>query len=356
VSITIVSGVLAVALAPTVPVQRPAEAPAAETPAAAAPAAEASAAETPAETPVAETPAAEAPAAEAPVAEAPAAEAPAAEAPAAAAEPPPAVEDVAPEAGSSGVVLHGAVERSGPPYADEADDAELRARYEITESDPANREPVRWRCLVADPTCGTNIEVNATSAFARRVQQGDVSDGSVRSWNSGRAQYDLWVNLPVLTESRRRVRFTKMTFGPKGGLIFSDTGDFWGNLGVAARYWLGRGRFAPTIEFSSALAFKLGSRPTRGLLPNEEPQFVSQRGPVGFTADVGVGIGGFGAIVFGGQYDSPLAREDIPEQYRVSSSGMFFVGFRGNILWGAPAAAAVVTHGLTQRLAERPVR
>jgi hypothetical protein len=53
------------------------------------------------------------------------------------------------------------------------------------------------------------------------------------------------------------------------------------------------------------------------------------------------------ALVIGGQYDSPLAREDVSERFRTSAAGMFFVGLRGNILWGGPAAAAVLTHGLT---------
>jgi len=74
---------------------------------------------------------------------------------------------------------------------------------------------------------------------------------------------------------------------------------------------------------------------------------------VGFQADVGFGLGGFGAIVVGGQYDSPLAREDVPEEYRVYSSGMFYVGFRGNILWGGPAVAAVAAHAST-RAVQRP--
>lgn len=271
--------------------------------------------------------------------------------PEAAAEPEPAAEPEAADAGHE--TLHRAVERSGPPYYSEADQAELRERHGIKETEDTPREPVRWRCLIADPTCGTSFEVNALSAYGRRFQQGNVSTGDVRRWNTGRAQYDLWVNIPVFSETRRRTKFTRMTLGPKGGLVFSDTGDFWGNFGIAARYWLGRGRFAPSIEFSSALAFKLGGRPTNGLLGGE-PKFVSQRGPVGFVADVGVGIGGFGAIVVGGQYDSPLAREDVPEQFRVAAGGMFYVGFRGNILWGAPAAAAIATHGITQRTAERP--
>jgi hypothetical protein len=156
-----------------------------------------------------------------------------------------------------------------------------------------------------------------------------------------------------MTETRGKARYTRMTLGPKGGVIFSDTGSLWGNLGLAVRYWFGRGRWAPTLEFTSALSYKLGSRPTRDL-GGAKPKFEMTRGPVGFTADVGFGLGGFGAIVIGGQYDSPLAREEVPEQFRVSAAGMFFVGFRGNILWGGPAAAAILTHGLTQRYAAEP--
>ena len=40
--------------------------------------------------------------------------------------------------------------------------------------------------------------------------------------------------------------------------------------------------------------------------------------------------------------------------FHTSAAGMFFVGFRGNILWGGPAAAAILTHGLTQRYAAEP--
>ena len=122
---------------------------------------------------------------------------------------------------------------------------------------------------------------------------------------------------------------------------------------MAFRYWMGRGRWAPTIEFSSALTFKIGERELKdaGL---GDPEWKMTRGPLGFTADVGFGLGGFGAIVLGGQYDSPLAREEIPDQYRTSAGGAFFVGFRGNILWGGPAAAAVATHAITQRRVQAP--
>ena len=38
----------------------------------------------------------------------------------------------------------------------------------------------------------------------------------------------MWLNLPVVVESRGRTRYTRMTLGPKAGAVFSDTGDTWG--------------------------------------------------------------------------------------------------------------------------------
>jgi hypothetical protein len=238
------------------------------------------------------------------------------------------------------------------PYYDASDATEFRRAHEIPEP-AAPRDQARWRCLVADPTCGITFELDATSAYTHRFQQGDVRRPNAVRWPSGRAQYDLWVNVPIFVEHEGRAKYTRMTLGPKGGVIFSDGGDLWGNLGMATRYWFGRGRWAPTLEFTSALTFKIGSRETRDL-GGAEPRFAMRRGPVGFAADIGFGLGGFGAIVVGGQYDSPLAREDVPEQFRVSAGGAVFVGFRGNIVWGGPAAAAILTHGLTQRYGRRP--
>lgn len=238
----------------------------------------------------------------------------------------------------------------GPPFYDEADTQALRERYELEPTPPPPRAPAKWRCLIGDPTCGISFELSSTSAYAYRVKQGNVGNpGDTSRWNSGRIQYDFALHFPILTEDEGRARYTRIHFGPKGGVVFSDGGDLWGNLGVAFRYWFGRGRWAPTLEFTSALAYKIGSR----IGPGRDDEFRMTRGPVGFAADVGVGLGGFGAIVLGGQYDSPLAREDVPEQYRTSAGGMFFVGFRGNILWGGPAAASILTHTLTERLVER---
>ncbi len=247
--------------------------------------------------------------------------------------------------------LHVATERSGPPYYTEADLAELRTRHGLDPASPPPPQPARWRCLIADPTCRHVIEVQAMGGYALRARQGDVSLGTVDRWSSARAQYDLWVSLPALAETEGKNRYTRMSLGPKGGVILSDTGDLWGNLGIAARYWLGRGRWAPSIEITSALSFKMATREAMGDAAAE--RFRMQRGPVGFQADVGFGLGGFGAIVVGGQYDSPLAREDVPEELRVVSSGMFYVGFRGNILWGGPAVAAVAAHAST-RAVQRP--
>lgn len=241
----------------------------------------------------------------------------------------------------------------GPPFYDDADTAALRARHDIDAEPLSRTEGPRWRCLIADPACGRSFEVNALSAYTFRGRQGDVSgNGDDPRWHSGRVQYDLWVNFPVMTEIVGNKKFTRMSLAPKGGLIFSDGGSTWGNLGMAFRYWLGRGRWAPSVEFSSALSFKLGEN-VRGI-DNERGDWEMTRGPVGFTADVGFGIGGFGAIVLGGQYDSPLAREEINERFRTPAGGAFFLGFRGNILWGGPAAAAVATHAVTQRSVETP--
>ena len=246
----------------------------------------------------------------------------------------------------------------GPPFYTKADEAKLRTRYGIESTDEEDTRQARWRCLIADPTCGISFEVNATSAYAYRLRQGDVREAGAVKWSSARVQYDFWLNLPVLVETSGNNRYSRITMGPKGGVVFSDSGDLWGNIGLATRYWLGRGRWAPTIEFTSALTFRMGSRPTREMYDSTgqaiEPKFQMTRGPAGFSADVGVGFGGFGAIIIGGQYDSPFAREDVPEVFRTPAAGMFFVGFRGNILWGGPAGAAVLTHVLTQRYAGPP--
>jgi hypothetical protein len=245
--------------------------------------------------------------------------------------------------------------RDGPPFYTKADEDKLRERYELDVDVPEEVPPARWRCLIADPTCGISFEINATSAYAYRMRQGGVRDVTSHGWHSARVQYDFWLNLPVLVETVGNQRFSRITMGPKGGAVFSDSGDLWGNIGLATRYWLGRGRWAPTIEFTSALTFRMGGRPTRVEYDSAgqaiEPQFRMTRGPAGFAADVAFGFGGFGAIVVGGQYDSPFAREDVPEIYRTPAAGMFFVGFRGNILWGGPAGAAVLTHMLAQRYA-----
>lgn len=249
--------------------------------------------------------------------------------------------------GETFVVSAGNAQDKAPYYTAQDLDA-LRKRHGLAPAPAPETRKVRWHCLIGDPLCGFNVEVQAMGAFAARLRQGDVREKSAHKWSSGRAQYDVWFNFPVLVETRGKTRYTRMTLGPKAGAIFSDTGDTWGNIGLVGRYWLGRGRFAPAIEFSSAMAFKLARRSTKDL-GGAEPKYEMQRGPVGVTGDIGLSIGGFAALVVGGQYDSPLAREDVPESFRTQAAGMFFVGLRGNILWGAPAAAAVLTHGMTQR-------
>ena len=145
-------------------------------------------------------------------------------------------------------------------------------------------------------------------------------------------------------------RYTRITLGPKGGVAVSDSDDLWGNVGLAMRAFLTRGSWAPTIELTTAMSFQL--RGQKG--PAEDRNVGPVRSPVGLTADLGFGVGGLGSVIFGGQFDPPLAREDLPERVRVSTSGMFFVGFRGNILWGVPAASAVATHAVVQRTVTSP--
>jgi hypothetical protein len=240
------------------------------------------------------------------------------------------------------------VEPAGPPFYTPADMATLRARHGLDPAPPTSERKPVFRCWIADPTCGLVVEVNATSAFAYRARQGKVTDaGDILKWNSARVQYDIWVSIPTMTESRGKFRFTRLSLGPKGGVIASDGKDIWGNVGIAGRYWFSRKRFAPNLEFTSALVFKVA-----GI--NRNNHFDSARGPLGFTADVGFGIGGFGSIIVGGQFDSPLAREDVPDVERTPVSGMFYIGFRGNILWGLPAAAAVGTHAAANRLVKTP--
>lgn len=236
-----------------------------------------------------------------------------------------------------------------PPYYSEEDMAKLRKRHGI--EDPPGQAPrtARWRCLVADQTCGSTFEINATSAFALRYRQGDVTvTDQIARWNSGRAQYDAQLNLPVSTETIGRHKYTRFTLGPKGGLIASDSRDMWGDFGLAGRYFFNRKAWSPTLEFSTALTFRLLGQAQCSVGEETVPCTQPKRSPIGVHADVGIGIGGWGAIIVGGQYDSPLAREDLPEQFRVSSSGTFYIGFRGNIIWGAPLAGAIATHGLTQ--------
>jgi hypothetical protein len=232
----------------------------------------------------------------------------------------------------------------GPPYYTDEDMDRLRERYELPPDPRVEPRKPKWRCLIPDPLCGFGIEVLATTAFAYRARQGNVAvDGVYSDWNSARIAYDLWLDLPAYTQTVGTYKFTRLTLGPKLGVVASDNQDVWGNMGLALRYWFGVGKWAPALEFTSALSFKLAG--------DDNGLTTTQRSPIGVTADIGLSIGGWGAIIFGGQYDSPLAREEIPEKFRVSAAGQVFVGFRGNILWGAPAAASIGTHIALSRTA-----
>jgi hypothetical protein len=127
-------------------------------------------------------------------------------------------------------------------------------------------------------------------------------------------------------------------------VIASDSRDLWGNLGLAGRYWFGRKAFAPSIEFSAALAFKIAGR---NRLTDAQP--VRQRPrPDGLHRRHRLRH----RRLRSDRRRRPVRRRPVacPSTSRTSAAGMFFLGFRGNILWGAPAALAVGTH------ADRPPR
>jgi hypothetical protein len=230
----------------------------------------------------------------------------------------------------------------GPPYYSEDDIDRLRERYGVAPDPRVEPRKPKWRCLIPDPSCGFGVEVLATTAYAYRARQGNIAvSGDFYDWNSARVAYDLWLTFPAHVQTLGSYKFTRLSLGPKFAVVASDNQDLWGNMGVALRYWFGTGKWSPALEFSSALSFKL--------VGENNDLTSTRRSPVGITADIGINIGGWGAIIVGGQYDSPLAREEIPEKFRISAGGQVFVGFRGNILWGAPAAVAVGTHIAIQR-------
>ena len=230
----------------------------------------------------------------------------------------------------------------GPPYYTQEDINRLRERYGVAPDPQLEPRKPKWRCLIPDPSCGFGVEVVATTAYAYRARQGNISiNGASFNWDSARVAYDLWLNFPAHVQTLGNYKFTRLSLGPKVAIVASDNQDLWGNMGVALRYWFGTGKWSPALEFTSALSFKL--------VGEDDDVTGTMRSPVGITADIGINIGGWGAIIVGGQYDSPLAREEIPEKFRISAAGQMFVGFRGNILWGAPAAAAVGTHIAIQR-------
>ena len=253
--------------------------------------------------------------------------------------------DAAPMEGPTRPEPEATSEAEGPPYYDQTDIDALRARYEIPADPQEEPRKPKWRCLIPDPVCGFSVELSATSAYAYRARQGNISiDGAFFEWNSARVAYDLWFNFPAHVQTLGTHKYTRLTLGPKLAVVGSDNQDLWANMGIALRYWFGTGKWAPALEFTSGLSFKLTGLDDDGLLDTE-------RSPVGLSADIGLNVGGWGAIIVGGQYDSPLAREEIPEKFRVSAGGQVFVGFRGNILWGAPAVAAVTTHAVLGRRA-----
>jgi hypothetical protein len=143
-----------------------------------------------------------------------------------------------------------------------------------------------------------------------------------------------------MVETRGKYRYTRLSLGPKGGVIASDSKDIWGNVGIAGRYWFGRKAFAPSLEFTSALVFKVAGR-NRLTATSTTSAARSASPPTSASASAASARSSSAAS---STARSPARTSPTSE---APAAGMFYLGFRGNILWGAPAALAVGTHAAT---------
>jgi len=244
-----------------------------------------------------------------------------------------------------------AEEKPGPPFATPEERERLRASFGLGPLSAQGPEPTRVKrtfgCLVADPSCRVAYELTATSSYSFRIRQTEIDDNLlVQRWSSGRVDWQFAPHFAVASDVVGRRRYARVTLGPRIGVTASDRSDLWGNVGIASRIWFGRGSWAPHLDLGGGMSFWL-----RGVRGNELKPL---RSPAGVSLDVGFGFGGWGSIVVGGQLDTPLVREELPPVVRINPSGMVFIGFRGNLAWGAPAALGVATHAVTQRFVERP--
>jgi len=225
---------------------------------------------------------------------------------------------------------------------DEESKRRVQSKSELHVVQERRTHRARWDCWIPDPTCRRSIEVNATTAYAMRfVQIGSKKELATRIRHTALIAYEASLLFTSNTQALHRYKYSVFSLGPMGGIAASDAHDLWGSFGVVGRYWLGRGEWSPAIELHGLLNFKLrGSRGTN---------IIAQRSPIGFRGDLGINIGGWGAMIVGGEYQVPLITDGLPEGHHISAGGMFYAGFRGNILWGLPAATAVATHVLVNR-------
>jgi hypothetical protein len=232
------------------------------------------------------------------------------------------------------------VEKPGPPFYTDADMQALRTRYGLEADPPTGRAPAGVPLLDRRPDlrlrrrAQRHQRLRLPPAPGQRRHPNDVN-----RWNSARVQYDIWLSIPTMVETRGKYRYTRLSLGPKGGVIASDSKDIWGNVGLAGRYWFGRKAFAPSIEFTSALAFKVAGRnrlTDPQLRQRPRPARLHRRRRLRHRR------------LRSDRRRRPVRQPAQPvDEQDDSAAGMFFLGFRGNILWGAPAGAAVGTHAAT---------
>lgn len=213
---------------------------------------------------------------------------------------------------------------------------QLRARYGMETDPPKFVRQARLGCLIADPTCAVALEINAMTAYALRFVQVEAQDEfEVERRNTARVEYESVFLLPAVYAVRGRYKYNILGLGPAVGVVATDRGQLWGRAGLAGRWWLGRGVWAPALEMRSSLSFLL--REDRGMGPKPA------RSAPGINFDLGVNLGGWGAIVIGGQYETPSVGAGTSQFLKRYSAGTFYLGFRGNILWGGPLAASIAT-------------
>ena len=145
-----------------------------------------------------------------------------------------------PEAKPPGEMVHVAEgnTQTKAPYYMAAIDA-VRKRHGLGAMPGNDTRKVRWRCFIADPLCGFNIEVQAMGAVAGRFKQGDVRTASVRKRERRRAVRRLGEHPG---DHRERGPHPLHPHDARAeGLGIPRYGHTWGNVGMVGRDLFGRG-------------------------------------------------------------------------------------------------------------------